>query len=461
MKRLLVVTTSVMSLLAMRGFCAQAAQSLESMSKNPSDWVMPAANYASTRYSALDQINAGNVKNLEPAWTFSTGVLRGHEGAPLVIGDVMYVHTPFPDDVYALDLNNDGKILWKYSPKQDAKVIEVMCCDTVNRGLAYGDGKIFLLQADTTLVALDAKTGKLEWSARNGDPKVGETATAAPLVVKDKVLVGDSGGEFGVRGKITAYSVGDGTRIWRAWSTGPDKDMLVDPEKTTLLGKPIGADSSLKTWKGDQWKIGGGNAWGWFSYDPQLNLVYYGSGNPSTWNPAQRPGDNRWASSIFARDADTGEARWVYQMTPHDEWDFDGINENILTDQEIGGKKVKALVHFDRNGFAYTLDRTNGGLLVAEKYDPSVNWSSGIDMDNASPTYGRPQSSSRNIRPTITARTRPPGAYVPPPWAPRTSSLRPIRPGPDCSMSPPTISAWMTRRSMCASPRACPMSARR
>ena len=303
----------------------------------------------------------------------------------------MYVHTPFPNNVYALDLNHDGKILWKYEPKQDPNVIPVMCCDTVNRGLAYGDGKIFLYQADTTLVALDAKTGKVEWTAKNGDPAKGETGTAAPLVVKDKVLVGDSGGEFGVRGKITAYDVKDGKMAWRAFSTGPDKEMLIDPDKTTMLGKPVGANSSLKTWEGDQWKIGGGAVWGWFSYDPQLNLIYYGTSNPSTWNPKQRPGDNRWSTSIFARDADTGEAKWVYQMTPHDQWDYDGINEMILTDQEIGGKMVKTLVHFDRNGFGYTLDRTNGELLVAEKFDPAVNWATKVDMDKSSKDYGRPE----------------------------------------------------------------------
>ncbi len=391
-KRLLVVATLVISLMAaQKKVCAQGKTSLDAMSRDPNQWVMPAANYASTRYSALDQINARNAHELTPVWSFSTGVLRGHEGAPLVVGDVMYVATPFPNDVYALDLDHEGKILWKYAPRQDPRVIEVMCCDTVNRGLAYGDGKIFLLQADTTLVALDARTGKLDWSVRNGDPKQGETGTAAPLVVKDKVLVGDSGGEFGVRGKITAYRVSDGNRVWRAWSTGPDADMLVDPAGTTVLGKPIGANSSLASWKGDQWDIGGGNAWGWFSYDPKLNLVYYGSGNPSTWNPAQRPGDNKWTSSIFARDADTGVARWIYQMTPHDEWDFDGVNEMILADQDIGGKLVRTLAHFDRNGFAYTLDRTNGELLVAGKYDPAVNWATGIDMDRASPGYGRPQ----------------------------------------------------------------------
>jgi lanthanide-dependent methanol dehydrogenase len=366
-----------------------AQSDLGQMAQNANDWVMPAKDYANTRYSTLKQINTGNVGKLQVAWTFSTGVLRGHEGAPLVIGDVMYVHTPFPNIVYALDLNHDGKILWKYEPKQDPSVIPVMCCDTVNRGVAYGDGKIFLHQADDKLVALDAKTGKQVWSATNGDPKKGQTGTSAPLVVKDKVLVGTSGGEFGVQCSVAAYDINSGKLVWRGYSEGPDDQMLVD-DKTTALGKPIGKDSSLKTWQGDQWKIGGGCTWGWISYDPQLNLVYYGSGNPSTWNPVQRPGDNKWSMTVWARDADTGVAKWVYQMTPHDEWDFDGVNEMILTDQQINGTPRKLLTHFDRNGLGYTLDRETGELLVAEKYDPKVNWTTGVDMNKNSANYGRP-----------------------------------------------------------------------
>ncbi|WP_295582663.1 lanthanide-dependent methanol dehydrogenase XoxF5 [uncultured Lamprocystis sp.] len=363
-----------------------ANSGLIELQQDPNQWVMPSGNYSSTRYSALDQINAGNVKDLQVAWTFSTGVLRGHEGGPLVLGDVMYVHTPFPNKVFALDLNNEGKILWKYEPRQDSSVIPVMCCDTVNRGLAYADGKIFLSQADTTLVALDAKTGAKVWSVVNGDPSKGSTSTAAPMVVKDMVYVGISGGEFGVRGYLTAYNINDGKLVWRGYSMGPDADTLMDPEKTTHLGKPVGKDSGTATWEGDQWKIGGGTTWGWYSYDPALNLIYYGSGNPSTWNPAQRPGDNRWSMTIWARDADTGMTKWVYQMTPHDEWDYDGINEMVLVDKEIKGKPRKALVHFDRNGFGYTLDRVTGELLVAEKFDPAVNWATHVDM-----ATGRPQ----------------------------------------------------------------------
>ncbi|MEA2861689.1 MAG: lanthanide-dependent methanol dehydrogenase [Methylobacteriaceae bacterium] len=369
---------------------AYANQELMKMQQNPKDWVMPAGNYANQRYSTLKQITPDNVKNLTPKWTFSTGVLRGHEGAPLVVGDTMYVHTPFPNLVYALDLNNDGKILWKYEPKQDPTVIPVMCCDTVNRGVSYADGKIFLYQADTTLVALDAKTGKVAWTAKNGDPSKGETGTSAPHVIKDKVIVGISGGEFGVRGSVTAYNISDGKQVWRGYSMGPDSDTLIDPEKTTHLGKPVGKDSGTNTWEGDQWKIGGGTTWGWYSYDPDLNLIYYGSGNPSTWNPKQRPGDNRWSMAIWARSPDDGKVKWIYQMTPHDEWDFDGVNEMILSDQNVGGQARKLLTHFDRNGFGYTLDRTNGELLVAEKYDPAVNWATKVDMDKNSKTYGRP-----------------------------------------------------------------------
>jgi lanthanide-dependent methanol dehydrogenase len=359
---------------------------LEKHKANPDNWAIFSGDYANTRYSKLDQINASNVGKLQPVWTFSTGVLRGHEGGPLVIGDTMYIHTPFPNNVYAINLK-DQTIKWSYLPQQNAEeTIPVMCCDTVYRGLGYGDGKIFLQQADTHLVALDAKTGKEIWKVKNGDPKIGETNTNAPLVVKDKVITGISGGEYGVRGFLAAYNIKDGSLAWKAYSVGPDKDMLVDPGKTTHLGKPIGKDSSLKTWEGDQWKLGGGTTWGWFSYDKELNLVYYGTGNPGTWNPVVRPGDNRWTMTIFARDLDTGMAKWVYQMTPHDEWDYDGVNENILVDLEIKGKKRKALVHFDRNGFAYTLDRVTGELLVAEKFDPAVNWATHVDMKT-----GRPQ----------------------------------------------------------------------
>ncbi|CAH2404289.1 methanol/ethanol family PQQ-dependent dehydrogenase [Mesorhizobium ventifaucium] len=396
--RVLAKTAYLLTTAALMSFGAvhmtSANEELMKMASDAKNWAMPTGDYANTRYSKLNQINKDNVKNLQVKWTMSTGVLRGHEGGPLVIGDVMYIHTPFPNIVYALDLNNEGKILWKYEPKQDPNVIAIMCCDTVNRGVAYGDGKIILNQADTTVVALDAKTGKVVWSVKNGetDGSKGESGTAAPMVVKDKVIIGVSGAEFGVRGWTAAYNLKDGSLAWKAYSTGPDAETLIDPEKTTHLGKPVGPDSGINTWEGEQWKTGGGTTWGWFAYDPKLNLVYYGTGNPSTWNPVQRPGDNRWSMTLMARDADTGVAKWLYQMTPHDEWDYDGVNENILVDgMEINGAKRDVLVHFDRNGFAYTMDRANGELLVAKKYDPTVNWATEVNMDPNSDQYGRPQ----------------------------------------------------------------------
>jgi lanthanide-dependent methanol dehydrogenase len=368
---------------------AQANSDVEKNMANSKNWAAQAGDMFNQRYSKLAQINKGNVGKMQVAWTFSTGVLRGHEGSPLVIDGKMYLHSPFPNKVFAVDLDSQ-KILWKYEPKQDPAVIPQMCCDTVNRGLAYAEGKVILQQADSNLIALDAKTGKLIWSVKNGDPKLGAVNTNAPHIYKDKVITGISGGEWGVRGFIAAYNLSDGKLAWKGYSVGPDAEMLMDPEKTMTWTNgamaPVGRDSSLKTWKGDQWKIGGGTTWGWFSYDKALNLMYYGTGNPSTWNPAQRPGDNKWSMTIFARDVDTGMAKWVYQMTPYDEWDFDGINEMILADIPVKGKATKALVHFDRNGFGYTMDRVTGALLVAEKFDPKVNWATHVDMKT-----GRPQ----------------------------------------------------------------------
>ncbi len=401
---------------------AAANEELLKLQTDSNQWVMPAGNYASQRYSPLNQINATNVAKMHPVWSFSTGVLRGHEGGPLVIGNTMYVHTPFPNNVFALDLNDNGKVIWKYEPHQDPSVIAVMCCDTVSRGVAYGDGKIILNQADATVVALDAKTGKELWHVKNGDPAKGETMTMAPMIVKDKVYVGISGGEFGTQGRLTAYNLKDGSQAWNAFSVGPDDQLLVDPEKTMAMGKPIGANSSLSSWQGDQWKTGGGSTWGWYSYDSATNLIYYGTGNPSTWNPVQRPGDNKWSMTIFARDADTGMAKWVYQMTPHDEWDYDGINEMILADIPVKGVMTKALVHFDRNGFAYTLNRETGELLVAEKFDPAVNWATHVDMKTGRPDvvpqystqHNGEDKNSRNVCPAaLGSKDQQPSAFSP------------------------------------------------
>lgn len=413
-----VVVASAVSLVPGLTF---ANSEVEKLTSDPANWSIWGGDYAGTRFSELEQINKDNVGNLQVAWTFSTGVLRGHEGGPLIVGDAMYIHTPFPNKVYRID-QKEQTVVWEYEPKQNPDTIPVMCCDTVNRGLAYADGKIFLQQADTTLVALNADTGEVVWSVKNGDPAKGETNTNAPIVVKDKVITGISGGEFGVRGFLVAYNIADGTQAWKAYSTGPDAEMLVDPEKTTHMLKPVGKDSSVSTWEGEQWKIGGGTTWGWYTYDPQLDLVYYGSGNPGTWNPSQRPGDNRWSMSIWARDPDDGMAKWVFQKTPFDEWDYDGVNENILVDKQFKGEDRKLLVNFDRNGFAYTLDRVTGELLVAEKYDPAVNWASHVDMQTGRPqvvaqystAQNGPDTNTQNICPAaLGTKDQQPAAYSP------------------------------------------------
>ena len=409
MKSIFKTTLLASAVFALPGL-AQANDELLRLSADPANWAIPSGNYSGTRYSELDQVNKSNVGSLKVAWQFSTGVLRGHEGGPLVIGDVMYVVTPIPNIVFALDLNDEGRIIWKHIPVQggkypsgetQARVTSVMCCDNVIRGVSYAGGKIFVGLADSTLQALDAKTGKLVWQAHNMSAgKAGEseatgikpvrgnaasTNTSVPFVVKDNVFIGCSGAEFGVRCNMTGYNINSGKRAWRAYSMGPDGDILVDPNKTTHMLKPVGKNSSLKTWKGDAWQIGGGSLWGFWAWDPDLDLMYYGTGNPSTWNPVARPGDNRWSMTIMARDPDDGMAKWLYQMTPHDEWDYDGINEMILVDQEVKGKNRKVLVHFDRNGFNYTLDRATGELLVAEKHDPMVNWATHIDMKTGRP----------------------------------------------------------------------------
>lgn len=370
--------------LAVGASSAGAQQQLIEASKNPNQWVMTGRTYDLQRHSPLKQITTANVKDLHVAWSFSTGVLRGHEGNPLVVGHVMYLHSAFPNKVYALDLAKDGAPqIWQFTPEQSADAIPIACCDVVNRGLAYSAkyDRLYIELLAGDLLALDAKTGKQVFRVNNADYKKGETMTNAPLVVGDVVIVGISGGEFGVRGSVTAYSAVDGKRLWRGYSTGPDNEVLIT-DKTLKSPYPSdqGKDLGVSTWQGDQWQRGGGTTWGWYSYDPDLNLFYYGSGNPGVWNPDQRPGDNKWSMSLWARNPETGEVRWVYQMTPHDAWDYDGVNENVLFDH--GGQKL--LAHFDRNGFGYTLDRTTGKLVVANPYGP-VNWASKIDL-----TTGRP-----------------------------------------------------------------------
>jgi PQQ-dependent dehydrogenase (methanol/ethanol family) len=344
-------------------------------------WTMPAKDYASTRYSGLDEINTGNVRNLKVAWTFSTGVNRGQEAAPIVAGTTMYVVSPYPNILYALDLTRPGATKWKYEPQPAAAAQGVACCDIVNRGAVFSNGKLFYNTLDNHTVAVDAATGKEVWKTKLGEINRGETMTMAPLVVRDKVLVGNSGGEFGVRGWITAIDANSGKIAWRAYNTGPDKDVLIGANFRPFYAMDRGTDLGVATWPPDAWKIGGGTVWGWISYDPELNLVYHGTGNPGPWNPDQRPGDNKWTSGIFARNPDTGEAHWFYQWSPHDLFDHDGINEQILLDMNVNGQPRKVLVRPERTGYVYVLDRTTGEVLSATPF-VHITSTKGVDLQS-------------------------------------------------------------------------------
>ncbi len=345
-------------------------------------WTMPAKNYASTRFSGLEDINTGNVAALKLAWSFSTGIVRGHEAAPIIANNTMFIVTPFPNIVYALDLTQTGgPVKWKYEPNPQSSAQGVACCDVVNRGGVYSDGKLFFNTLDNNTIALDAATGKELWRTKVGDINQGESMTMAPLVVKDKVLVGNSGGEFGVRGWLTALNTSDGKIAWRAYHTGPDADVLIGPNFHPFYPSDQGKDLGVTSWPSDAWKIGGGTMWGWISYDPETNLIFYGTANPGPWNPDQRPGDNKWTCGIFARDVDTGDARWFYQFSPHDLHDYDGINEQILMDMPVNGQMRKVLMRPERNGYVYIIDRTNGQVLSANPF-AYITSSKGVDLNS-------------------------------------------------------------------------------
>jgi PQQ-dependent dehydrogenase (methanol/ethanol family) len=380
---------------------------------------MPGKDYASTRFSGLNQITSSNARQLRPVWSFSTGVLGGHEGQPLVVDNTMYVVTPYPNVVYAFDLTKEGYPLkWRYRPFVNPSAIGIACCDVVNRGAQYADGKIVYNLLDGHTVALDAGTGKELWKTKVADVNRGETTPMAPLVTKDRVLVGTAGGEYGVRGWVKGLDLNSGKVVWTGYNVGPDNELLARPG-TFKSFYHKGTDLSVNSWPRDGWKNGGAPVWGWMSYDPDLDLVYYGTGNPAPWNTDQRPGDNRWATSVLARSPGDGSLRWAYQFTPADNWDYDSTQEMILTDLTINGKARKALVHFDKNGFVFSLDRTTGELLAAHPYVP-VNWAKEIDLKTGRPVLdstkmtGESKGNVKNICPTLEGgKNQQPAAYSP------------------------------------------------
>jgi PQQ-dependent dehydrogenase (methanol/ethanol family) len=388
------------------------------------DWPLAGKDAANTRYSPLDQINTANVKDLKPAFSFSTGVTRGHEAAPIVADGTMVIVTPYPNVVYALDLAKPGAPLkWKFEPKPQASAQGVACCDVVNRGAAYADGRVYFNTLDNQTIALDAATGKELWRARLGDIRRGETMTMAPLVAKGKVLVGNSGGEMGIRGWITALDAATGRVAWRAYSTGPDQDVLIGAAFKPYYASDRGPDLGMKSWPAEAWKIGGGTVWGFVSYDAQADLLYYGTANPGPWNPEQRPGDNKWTSGTFARRPDTGEAVWFYQWNPHDQHDYDGINEHVLVDLAIGGATRKVLLHPDRNGYVYVVDRVTGQVLSADPF-VVVTTSSGVDLETGR-IRSNPKTEPRAGEVVRDACPASPGGkdWQPSAWSPRTKLL--------------------------------------
>jgi len=402
--------------------CAGAGASAQ----QPADgeWPMAARDHANTRYSPLGEITPANVTGLKLVFSFSMGVERGQEAAPVVVGNTMYVVAPYPNFLYALDLTRpQAPLKWTFAPNPQAKAQGVACCDLVNRGVAFADGKVFMNTLDGQSIAVDAATGKEVWRTKLGDIGKGETITMAPLVVRDKVLVGNSGGELGVRGWLVALDTKTGKEVWRAWSTGPDRDVLIGPDFKPYYESERGKDLGMTTWPGQAWTVGGGNVWGWISYDPQADLVYYGTANPGPWNPEQRPGANKWTAGIFARRPGDGQARWFYQYSPHDLHDYDGVNENVLLDLDWKGSPRKLLVHPDRNGYVYVMDRLTGQVLAADPF-VHITTTEGVDLKTGQLKYNprkepRVGETIREICPVS------PGGkdWQPSAWSPRTRLL--------------------------------------
>ena len=427
MKRSSVLLLGGLAIAAMVGITGPslaetASEQIDREAKNPDLWPAPGRDNKLTRHSSLDQINTDNINKLEYVWSQSTGALRGHEGQPVVVvhdgKPMMYFSSGCPNMaqcniVQALDLSDpdNPKQIWNYVKKtdRDPSAVPRACCDTVHRGVNYAKNKVVYHTLDGFVIALDASTGKEVWVVKHAYPEKGETITGPTLIAENLVIAGFGGDEFAARGRLTAYDIETGKVVWNCHATGPDDDVCLtkDTNKANphfgTAGSDIGV-TSYPTTNGGEWKIGGGSYWAWGSYDPELKLVFWSTGNPGHWSPSYRCGDkthdegntgkshNTRSMTIFARHVDTGEVAWAYQMTPFDQWDYDGVNENILVDMpDVDGKARKALVHFDRNGFAYVLDRTDGTLLRANKF-VTVDWAEKVDLKTGRPVKVREHS---------------------------------------------------------------------
>lgn len=368
------------------------------LQKDPGVWTMPNQNYSGWNYSALDQIDSFNVADLQVAWTFQTGVLDSHEAQPLVIGSTMYVLTPKPNTLFALDLTRDGEIKWSFAPEMNAeRAGSLACCGAQSRGMSYVDGKIVFNTLDGQLFVLNADSGSVVWKKQVANLDVGETTTTSPLVVGKNIIIGNEGGERGVRGWIAAFSLNSGEEMWKYYNTGPNEEMGIGERFKPFYTDDQVAEPGVDTWYRESWELGGGTTWGWWTYDPDLNMFYYGTSNCSPWNadyrrdPATAPGldkyQNKYCASLLARDASTGELIWAYSTTPQDQWDFDEPGQNFVVDLELAGKMHKALVKPARNGFFYIFDRATGELLVEPWKYGNANWADRVDMKTGRPVF--------------------------------------------------------------------------
>jgi alcohol dehydrogenase (cytochrome c) len=344
-------------------------------SAHAQNWPVYGGDTGNTRYSASKKVNTGNVGKLGVEWALQLGSLRSQESTPILVGDTLFVTSSFgPKNTYAVNAKT-GEVKWTYQPEIPKGIDQYACCDVNNRGVAYNDGKIFLGRLDANIVALDSKTGKELWKTPIIDYTGGSVITSPPTLVKNLVITGYGGGEYGVRGSIVALDQATGKEVWRTYTV------------------PMGSEAGADTWKGDSGKNGGGVAWHIGSYDPKLNLVYYGTSNPSPWSASVRGNDsseigkfsNLYTASILALNPDTGKIAWHYQTTPHDAWDYDGVNELVFADLPFDGKKTPVLMQANRNGFFYVIDRASGKLLSAKQYVDGVNWATGVDMKTGAP----------------------------------------------------------------------------
>ncbi len=351
---------------------------------NASDWGVYGGDTGNTRFSANTQVNAGNVSKLSVKWALQLGTNRSQESTPIIVGDTMYVTSSFgPKNVFAVNAKT-GEVKWRYSPEIPKGVDQFACCDVNSRGVSYADGKIYFGTLDARLIALDAKTGKEVWASKVVDYTQGSVITSPPTVAKNVIVTGFGGGEYGVRGALVGFDLKTGKELWRTSTV------------------PTGSEKGADTWKNDSGKYGGGAAWFIGSYDPKLNLVYYGTSNPAPWAAAVRGNDssevgkftNLYTASVVAMNPDTGNIAWHYQFTPHDAWDYDGVNELVFADLPMNGKTTPVIMQANRNGFFYVIDRANGKLLSAKQFVDGVNWATGIDLKTGAPIEA-PNNSKR------------------------------------------------------------------